>query len=155
MLRKPSLPKRNERCWCGSGSKYKYCCMQAALPQPQRVSHYIDSGEEAVRYVICNARGTGFFSTKDNQILVFTDRATAFAVATLEEFETQEPGEINVAGVGETKWQHLQATLPFVEVADVETAVQLVHERIAHLTNKPAEVAEPLAVAPPESPEQA
>jgi len=149
MLRKPSLPKRNERCWCGSGRKYKYCCMQAATPQPQKVAHYIDSGEEAVRYVICNARGTGFFSTKDNQILVFPDRATAFAVATMDEFESQEPGEINVAGVGETKWQHLQTTLPFIEVHDIETAVQLVHERIAFLTNTSAEV------AAPETPEQA
>jgi hypothetical protein len=123
--------------------------MQAATPQPQKVAHYIDSGEEAVRYVICNARGTGFFSTKDNQILVFPDRATAFAVATMDEFESQEPGEINVAGVGATKWQHLQATLPFVEVHDIETAVQVVHERIAFLTTKPAEV------AAPETPEQA
>lgn len=136
MLRKEAAPKRNERCWCGSGKKYKYCCLPAPVLQQPRVVQYIDSGEEAVRYVICNERGTGFFSTKDNQVIVFPDRATAYAVATLEDFEEQAPGEINVAGVGATKWEHLQKTLPFVEVPDVETAVTLVRERIDYLLEK-------------------
>ena len=136
MLRKQAAPRRNERCWCGSGKKYKYCCLPAPVVQPQRVIQYIDSGEEAVRYVICNARGTGFFSTKDNQVIVFPDRATAYAIATLDDFESQAPGEINVAGVGSTKWEHLQQTLPFVEVADVDAAATLVRERIDYLLEK-------------------
>ena len=133
MIRKSPAPKRNERCWCGTGKKYKYCCLPAAVVQPQRVLQYIDSGEEAVRYVICNERGTGFFSTKENQIIVFKNRADAIALATLAEFEEQTPGEINVAGVGPTKWQHLQDTLPFVEVDDAEQAIELVRARIDHL----------------------
>jgi len=136
MLRRSPAPKRNERCWCGSGRKYKYCCLPTPVVQPQRVIQYIDSGEAAVRYVISNSRGTGFFSTKDNEIIVFPDRAMAFVVATMEEFESQEPGEINVAGVGETKWKHLQETLPFVEVSDAETAIALVQDRIEYLLQK-------------------
>lgn len=147
MLRKPAAPKRNERCWCGSGRKYKYCCLSPAVTQPQRVMQYIDSGEDAIRYVICNARGTGFFSTKDNQIIVFKERAHAFVVATLPEFENQDPGEINVAGVGPTKWEYLQKTFPFVEVDEPDAAIALVHERIAD--KQPAEL-EPA----PETPEQ-
>ena len=134
MLRKSAVPKRNERCWCGSGRKYKYCCLTPPMTQPQRVMQYIDSGEEPVRYVICNSRGTGFFSTKDNQIMVFKSRADAHIIATLPEFENQTPGEINVAGVGPTKWEHLQATYPFVEIDTPEMAIALVHERIAHMT---------------------
>lgn len=156
MLRKQAAPKRNERCWCGSGKKYKYCCMPDAVTQPQRVMQYIDGGEEAVRYVISNSRGTGFFSTKDNQILVFKTRADAFAVASLPEFESQEPGEINVAGVGETKWQHLQEKLPFIEIDDVEVAIALVQERIAHMTASQSQPeAEPSQTPEPEQPEQA
>lgn len=151
MLRKQALPKRNERCWCGSGRKFKYCCLIPPMTQPQRVMQYIDSGEEAVRYVISNSRGTGFFSTKDNKILVFKNKAEAFAVATLPEFEDQEPGEINVAGVGATKWQHLQDTLPFIEVGGVEEAVALVQERIAHMRQQLEEITTP----EPEEPEQA
>jgi hypothetical protein len=158
MLRKQAAPKRNERCWCGSGKKYKYCCLPTPVVQPQRVVQYIDSGEEAVRYVICNARGTGFFSTKDNQVIVFPDRATAYAAATLDDFEEQAPGDINVAGVGPTKWEHLQQTLPFVEVPDIETAVALIHERIDYLTEKMNEAqthAEANEPSSPGEPEQA
>jgi len=133
MLRKQATPKRNERCWCGSGKKFKYCCLIPQVTQPQRVMQYIDSGEEAVRYVISNARGTGFFSNKEGKIIVFKTRAEAFAIATLPEFEDQEPGEINVAGVGATKWQHLQEKLPFVEVEGVEAAMVLVKERIEYM----------------------
>ena len=153
MLRKSATPKRNERCWCGSGTKFKYCCLTPRMTQPQRVIPYIDSGEEATRYVISNSRGTGFFSTKENKIIVFKNRADAFAIATLSEFESQEPGEINVAGVGPTKWQHLQDTLPFVEVEDVETAVALVQERIEYMQQQLQ--AQETAPSEPEAPEQA
>jgi SEC-C motif len=32
----PWPPRRNERCWCGSGSKYKSCCgsISPASPEP-------------------------------------------------------------------------------------------------------------------------
>lgn len=125
--------RRNDRCICGSGKKHKYCCHPQALSQPEvtkKKTHYIDSGESAVRYVICDGRGTSFFVDKDGRILVFQNRADAIAVATLDEFNVVEPGEINVAGVGPTKWQHLQDTLPYVEAENAEQAVTLVRERI-------------------------
>jgi hypothetical protein len=84
-----------------------------------------------MRWVITDARGTSFFSDKDNRILVFTDKADAFAVASLSDFSSQEAGEINVAAVGATKFKHLCEILPHVEVSNVETAVALVRERIA------------------------
>lgn len=151
MLRRAPRPRRNERCWCGSGQKYKYCCSETAVKQPEVRASYIDSGESPVRYVICNAAGTGFFSDKENRIIVFSDRAMAFAIATLEDFQNQEPGEINVAGVGETKWAHLQETLPFVEIADIETAVTAVRERIEYLREQMVALASEVA---PEEPEQ-
>lgn len=129
----PNFPKRNEACPCGSGLKFKRChgfnAGREAAPAGRGVS-YIDSGEPAVRWVITNAAGTGFFSDEHNKILVFTDKAVAFAVAHLEEFSSQEPGEINVAAVGETKFTHLRETLPFIEVGDVEHAIRLVRGRI-------------------------
>jgi SEC-C motif len=125
--------RRNDRCICGSGKKYKYCCHPQALEQPQvtkKKTHYIDTGEAAVRYVICDGRGTSFFVDKDSRIIVFSSKPDAIAVATMDEFNVVEPGEINVAGVGPTKWEHIQKTLPFVEVENAEMAVTLVRERI-------------------------
>lgn len=135
---------RNERCPCGSGQKFKRChgfhAGREAAPAGPGVG-YIDSGEAAVRWVITDSRGTSFFADKDNRVLVFTDKALAFAVAHLDEFSSQEPGEINVAGVGESKFKHLCEILPYVEVSDVETAVALVRERIAaRETETPTEV---------------
>lgn len=128
------VPKRNDRCPCGSGQKFKKCCAHSAPHQNNghhsRAVGYIDSGEDAVRWVITDARGTSFFSDKDNKILVFTDKAAAFAIAHMSEFSSQEPGEINVAAVGESKFKHLCESLPYVEVSDVETGVALVLERI-------------------------
>jgi hypothetical protein len=135
-IKRPARVPRNSRCTCGSGKKYKYCCKTDAEEQPQvvqRPATYIDAGEPAVRYVIVDGKGTGFFVDKTGRILVFASRADAIAVVTMDEFVGAEAGEINVAGVGETKWAHLQATLPFVEV-DAETGTALVRERIAHLT---------------------
>ena len=135
-IRKDSMIKRNDRCPCGSGKKFKACHSPAA-PQnqvnyvaPARSMNYIDTGESAVRYVICDRTGVKFFSDVDNRILVFPSRETATAVALLDEFGSQEPGEINVAGVGPTKWEHLQAKLPFIEVESVEHAIELVRARI-------------------------
>lgn len=131
--------RRNDRCICGSGKKFKYCCSPAAVKQPdapQKKTHYIDTGEVPVRYVICDARGTSFFCDKDGKILVFAARADALAIATLDEFANQEPGEINVAGVGKTKWEHLQTTLPHIEVATVDEAIEIIRARIAHMQAK-------------------
>lgn len=128
--------RRNDRCICGSGKKYKYCCSPSRTAQPivrQEKAHYIDTGESPVRYVIVDGVGTSFFSTKDNKIIVFKQRADAVVIATLEDFTGAEPGEINVAGVGATKWQHLQNTLPFVEVESAEEALVFVRERMEHL----------------------
>lgn len=146
MLKKPLTPRRNERCWCNSGLKYKNCCLpifSRQVMRPQSLPdtfQYTDDGERPVRFVISNETGTGFFSTKDNQIIVFRSRADAAAVAGLAEFSDQSPGEINVAGVGEKKWAHLQATLPFTEVADVDAAVALVRERINHALGQTPEI---------------
>lgn len=138
-IRKDSIIKRNDRCPCGSGKKFKACHSPDA-PQnrvsysaPAKAMSYIDTGESAVRYVICDRTGVKFFSDVDNKILVFKSREDATAVALLDEFGSQEPGEINVAGVGPTKWEHLQAKLPFIEVESVEHAVELVRARIAKM----------------------
>ncbi len=138
-IRKDSIIKRNDRCPCGSGKKFK-ACHSADAPQnrvnyvaPARSMSYIDTGESAVRYVICDSTGVKFFSDVDNKILVFKSREDATAIALLEEFGSQEPGEINVAGVGPTKWEHLQAKLPFIEVESIEQAVELVRARIAKM----------------------
>lgn len=138
-IRKDSIIKRNDRCPCGSGKKFKTCHSPDA-PQNRisysasaRAMSYIDTGESAVRYVICDQTGVKFFSDVDNRILVFPSRESATAVALLEEFGSQEPGEINVAGVGPTKWEHLQAKLPFIEVESIEHAIELVRARIAKM----------------------
>jgi hypothetical protein len=127
-FQRPML-RRNDKCLCGSGLKYKYCHGRPANSFRKKAG-YIDSGEEPVRWVISDRVGTSFFSTKENKILVFQTRGDANTIATLEEFQNQEPGEINVAAVGATKWAHLQEKLPFVEVDSVEHAKQLVYERI-------------------------
>lgn len=132
-IRKTAAPKRNDRCTCGSGKKYKYCCLPSAEQQPvmSRSVHYIDSGESAVRWVISDQTGTKFFSDKDGRVLVFADKAAATGVALLDDFADQEPGEINVAAVGPTKWLILQEKLPFIEIDNVDVGAALVRERIA------------------------
>lgn len=159
MLKRGTGTRRNDRCICGSGKKFKYCCSHDAVQQPavpqQRV-YYIDTGEEAVRYVITDEKGTSFFSTKDNQIIVFKKRADAIAVATLDEFSSADSGEINVAGVGDTKWARLQEKLPFVEVENAEAAIALVHDRMEHLkTLIEAEAQKVLAEEPKDEPKPA
>lgn len=132
MIRRLNKPGRNEPCICGSGLKFKKCCggtQGVARPHTPKVV-YIDDGEEAVRWVICDHKGTSFFSDKDDRILVFTDKAVAFAIAGLGEFASQEDGEINVAGVGPTKFTHLCEKLPYIEIDNIDTAVALVRERI-------------------------
>lgn len=148
--------RRNDRCICGSGKKFKYCCSPTAVRQPdapQKKTHYIDTGEVPVRYVICDARGTSFFCDKDGQILVFNSRPDALAIATLDEFANQEPGEINVAGVGQTKWEHLQATLPYIAVESVEHAVALIRERVEVMQAKLAEESAADVTPPEQTPE--
>ena len=138
-IRKNNFIKRNERCPCGSGKKFKLCHSSTA-PQTAtdtkyataaKAARYIDTGEEPVKYVICDNTGVKFFSDIDNKILVFASKEEAGAIARLETFADQAPGEINVAGVGQTKWEHLQATLPFIEVKSVEHGLELVQARMA------------------------
>jgi hypothetical protein len=135
-IRKNSIIKRNDRCPCGSGKKFKSCHSPDApsnrnsYAPAAKAASYIDTGESAVKYVICDDTGVKFFSDIDNKILVFSSREEAVAIAHLEEFADQAPGEINVAGVGPTKWEHLQATLPFIEVKSVEHAVELIKARM-------------------------
>jgi len=125
---------RNEPCPCGSGQKFKRCCSSSAAQSRVQLRlpgvSYIDTGEHAVRWVICDDKGTSFFSDKDNRIIIFTDKMMAVSVAGATEFSDQSDGEVNVAGIGEIKFAYLRDTLPYVEVADVESALALVRERI-------------------------
>lgn len=132
-LRRLNRFGRNEPCPCGSGHKFKRCC-GGSTGRPQGIGPngvtYIDSGEDAVRWVICDDKGTSFFSDKDNRVIVFNDKPTAIAVAHLTEFSDQSAGEINVAGVGPSKFEHLREVMPYVEVENIESAVALIRERI-------------------------
>jgi len=123
---------RNERCPCGSGSKFKRCHGEpVSAPEQPYIQPYIDSGEEPIRWVISSYTGTAFFSDAANRILVFPTRDMAREVAALEMFADHESGEINVSGVGPTKWEHLQASLPFVEVESAEQAKTMIEARLA------------------------
>ena len=133
-IRRGNIVRRNDRCVCGSGKKFKHCCSPDAPSRPKQYVkpvQYIDTGEEAIRWVICDDTGVKFFSDKDNRILVFKSRADATSIALLDDFAGQEAGEINVAGVGPSKWAHLQEILPFVEVDYVSTGIELLRERMA------------------------
>jgi hypothetical protein len=157
-IRRNSFVKRNDRCPCGSGQKFKRCCSPEASKHANsymKPVRYIDTGEEAARYVICDDTGVKFFSDKDNNIIVFQTRQDATAVALLEDFAAAAPGEINVAGVGPTKWEHLKEKLPYVEVADAAQGIALVRERMELQRNKLESMSD--AVDPPEetpAPEQ-
>lgn len=128
---------RNKACPCHSGKKYKKCCLlkkKASIwnHMPTSEQRAIDYGDDAIKWVICDAVGTKFFVDKQGRILVFSDKAVARAAATLDVFKDQSPNEINVAGVGKTKWQKIQDELPHLEVDSIETAEALINERIAH-----------------------
>lgn len=97
---------------------------------PNTQQRAIDYGEDAIKWVICDQTGTKFFVDKQGRILVFSDKAVAREAATLEVFKDQEPNEINVAGVGATKWKKIQDDLPHVEVENIEMATALINERI-------------------------
>jgi hypothetical protein len=126
---------RNEACPCGSQVKFKRChgrnSSDARVPVRQE---YIDSGESPIRWVIANETATAFFSDVKNRILVFADRQIAVDVIRLELFTGAGDNEINLAGVGPTKWQHLQDTLPFIEVSSLDMAQALLQERISGKT---------------------
>lgn len=123
---------RNERCPCGSGSKFKYCHgRRSAAPQQPYIQQYIDTGEDPIRWVISSVTGTAFFVDAAGRILVFPTREMAQEITKLELFADHEDGEINVSGVGPTKWAHLQATLPFVEVESAAQAAAFIAERLA------------------------
>jgi hypothetical protein len=123
--------RRNDRCICGSGKKFKRCHGSAPNNINRRKPGYIDGGESPVRWVITDRVGTSFFSTKDNEIIAFKSRDHARQIVMMDEFADQEPGDINIGGVGPTKWQHLQDTLSFVEVDSVEAGIELIRQRIA------------------------
>lgn len=126
---------RNEPCPCGSSLKFKKC---HGLPEGAgfvpEVHHHIDTGETPIRWVISNDSGTAFFADKDGRIMVFPDKQTALEIARLDMFSPQAENEINVAGVGPTKWQHLQDTLPYLEIVSTENAMSLIQERIQSKT---------------------
>jgi hypothetical protein len=132
-IRKEDRPKRNDKCPCGSDKKFKWCCGQIPYVRPAKriVPEFIDGGETPVRWVIVNEEGTSLFADKDNRALVFPYKELAHQIATLDEFDSQAPGEINVAGVGETKFKVLQEKVPYVEVSCFDEAAALVRERIA------------------------
>jgi uncharacterized protein YecA (UPF0149 family) len=125
---------RNQQCPCNSGKKFKKCCITKRRSvwdnMPNTQQRAIDYGEDAIKWVICDQTGTKFFVDKQGRILVFSDKAVAREAATLEVFKDQEPNEINVAGVGPTKWKKIQDELPHVEVENSEMAAALINERI-------------------------
>jgi hypothetical protein len=94
------------------------------------IKQFIDSGETPVRWAISNQKGTAFFVDKQGRILVFADKQVAVDVAHMSLFSAQTENEINIAGIGPTKWQHLQETLPYVEVASFGVAEALIKERV-------------------------
>lgn len=122
---------RNEPCPCKSGNKFKYCHgrSEQSIIRPE-IKQYIDTGEEPVRWVISSSTGTAFFVDKAGRVLVFPTKAMATAIQRHELFSEQDSNEINVAGVGPSKWAHLQEILPFLEVASAEQALVLIQERI-------------------------
>lgn len=128
---------RNQRCPCDSGRKFKKCCISRSERRPPSFlvptagQKVIDYGEDAIRWVICNNSGTSFFVDKQGRILVFADKDIARQAATLDVFADAGPNEINVAGVGPTKWQKLQDSLPHIEVDNLEMATALINERLA------------------------
>lgn len=132
-IRRNVIAHRNDRCPCGSQKKFKKCCGPTVTfmrPPAEPVPQFIDSGEPAIRWVIVDNTGVKFFADKNNRALVFASKDDAFATATLDLFESQAPGEINVAGVGETKFKVLQEKISYVEV-DAATAETRVRERFA------------------------
>lgn len=123
---------RNAECPCGSGVKFKRCHGRSPTSQiVPMIKQFIDSGEEPVRWVISNSTGTSFFVDKQGRILTFADKAIAVEIARMPIFAAQDENEINIAGIGPTKWQRLQETLPFIEVGSFEMAAALIEERIA------------------------
>lgn len=131
MLRREARPRRNARCFCGSGKKYKHCHAKNAVPQPPPPLP-VDLDDIPVRFVIANSEGRAFFSTKDGKIMVFTSAAGANAIARLPDFDDQVPGEINVVGIGETKWSLFRERLPFVEFDDSahEVAARCIRDKL-------------------------
>jgi hypothetical protein len=132
-IRRNVVARRNDRCPCGSQKKFKKCCgtsLAFVRPTPRAIPQFIDTGEMPIRWVITDDTGKKLFSDKDNRALVFSSKDEAFATATLDLFAEQAPGDINVAGVGETKFKILQEKIPFVEVT-AEMAEALISERIA------------------------
>lgn len=122
---------RNEACPCGSGDKFKRCHGRGANSKIVPViKHMIDTGEEPIRWVITNQSATSFFVDKQGRVLVFPTKQMAVEIANLDLFASQGPNEIHVAGVGPTKWQKLQETLPFIEAPNFETAAALIEERV-------------------------
>lgn len=134
--RGPARIGRNQKCPCNSGKKFKKCCITKKRSvwdnMPNTQQRAIDYGEDAIKWVICDQTGTKFFVDKQGRILVFSQKNTAHAAATLEVFKDQGPSEINVAGVGPTKWKKIQDELPHVEVENIETATALINERIEY-----------------------
>lgn len=134
--RGPARVGRNTKCPCNSGKKFKKCCITKKgsvwnnMPEVQQRA--IDYGEDSIKWVICDQTGIKFFVDKQGRILVFSDKAVARAAATLEVFKDQAPNEINVAGVGPTKWKKIQDELPHVEVENIEMATALINERIEY-----------------------
>jgi hypothetical protein len=121
---------RNQLCPCGSLRKHKYC---HGRPHNRitEIKNYTDTGEAPVKWVISNNSGTAFFADKDGRIIIFSSKQLSLDIARLDLFKPHVENEINIAGVGPTKWQHLQDTLPYIEVDTRDNAILLIQDRIA------------------------
>lgn len=124
--------QRNAACPCGSGNKYKKChgrgVSSTIIPEIKRM---LSAEERPVRWVITNAATTSFFADKQGRMLVFPTRDVARQIALLDLFTDQTLNEIYVAPIGENAWLHVQNTMPFIDVPNLETGRALIAERVA------------------------
>jgi len=124
---------RNAACPCGSGVKFKKCHGRGPNSQiVPELKRMLDATENPVRWVITNQSGTAFFSDKQNRVLVFSDRETARQIALLDMFTDSGPNDIYISPLGAAAWRAVQEKMPFLEVANLQTGVALVEERVAH-----------------------
>lgn len=128
-IRGNASARRNDACPCASGKKFKHCCGPAAQQTQQTQPPQPDKAFAAY-WLIADESGRRLFADKDNRALVFSDRDVAIKSATLDEFSAQQPGEINVVGLGLESFEQFKKLIAYVEV-DQETAATLIRERIA------------------------
>ena len=137
---------RNALCPCGSGAKFKNCHGRDPRNyKPITRKQYCARNATPIRWLISNELGRSFFSNADNRILVFTDKQIAVDLVRSYLFNTTDLRELQIADIDEASWQSLRETVPFIEVSDLPTAIELVSARINGITAKLEEAAEAIS----------